>query len=86
MYSYFNYFFLAISLANNVSFAFYEYKPSPSEDNQTNFIINYMEIAFTLLYLIEAVLKIVVHGLYQHRRSYFRNPWNYIDSIIIITG
>ncbi len=85
MYRYFNYFFLAISLANNVSFAFYKYQPS-SEDNQTNLIINYMEIAFTLVYLIEAALKIVVQGLYQHRRSYFRNPWNYIDSIIIITG
>jgi hypothetical protein len=47
-----------------------------------------MEIAFTIVYILEASFKIIVKGLYQsgERPAYLRDPWNYIDVAIIFTG
>jgi hypothetical protein len=43
-------------------------------------------IAFTIIFIGEAVLKILAKGLIFHPESYLRIGWNLIDSIVVISG
>ena len=36
------------------------------------------------IYVIEAAIKIVGKGFALHRFSYLRDPWNWIDFVIIV--
>lgn len=48
--------------------------------------INSFNLAFTGLYLIEFLLKVVYRGLIQHKRAHLRTGWTYIDIAVILTG
>uniref|UniRef100_H2Y2S0 Sodium channel protein n=1 Tax=Ciona intestinalis TaxID=7719 RepID=H2Y2S0_CIOIN len=41
---------------------------------------------FTAIYTIEAAVKIVGRGFVLHRFSYLRDPWNWLDFIVIIAA
>lgn len=41
---------------------------------------------FTIIYLIEAAVKIVAFGFIIHRKSYLRDPWNVIDFVVVVIG
>lgn len=45
-----------------------------------------VNISFTLIYLVEVLMKIVAMGLTFGPKSFFRVGWNYMDVFIIITG
>ena len=47
---------------------------------------DYIHDFFTLLFLIECLLKIIAYGFFLDDYSYLRDPWNWIDFIIVITG
>jgi len=38
---------------------------------------------FTVVYTVEMVVKIVGRGFVLHRFSYLRDPWNWIDFVVI---
>lgn len=42
--------------------------------------------AFTVIYTIECIMKILAFGLVLHKRSYLRDGWNVLDFIIVLTG
>ncbi|XP_078490503.1 sodium channel protein type 4 subunit alpha B-like [Ciona intestinalis] len=46
----------------------------------------YVEHIFTAIYTIEAAVKIVGRGFVLHRFSYLRDPWNWLDFIVIIAA
>jgi hypothetical protein len=57
----------------------------PSPDLWRNHLISSSELCFTLLFTLEAVLKIAAMGFIgQH--SYLRNPWNVIDFTVVVSG
>ena len=41
---------------------------------------------FTILFTIEFLMKIIVYGFVLDDNSYLRDPWNWLDFIVIITG
>ena len=41
---------------------------------------------FTLIFTIEGLLKIISFGFILDENSYLRDPWNWIDFFVIITG
>jgi len=41
---------------------------------------------FTIIFIVEAVLKIMAMGFILHPYAYMRDYWNAIDIIIVITG
>jgi len=58
-------------------------RDDPSHQNE---IVDILYDVFTCLFAIEAIMKIIAQGLYEHRRSFLRKWWNIIDSITIILG
>mmetsp|Transcript_14436 Transcript_14436/g.35315 ORF Transcript_14436/g.35315 Transcript_14436/m.35315 type:complete len:906 (-) Transcript_14436:124-2841(-) len=43
-----------------------------------------MDIFFTIVFLVELLLKVVADGGVLHPRAYMRNAWNWLDSIIVV--
>ena len=41
---------------------------------------------FTVIFVIEAILKILAFGFVFHRRSYLRDSWNVLDFVVVIIG
>lgn len=48
--------------------------------------IEYIGVAFTILFAIEAIIKIIALGFVFHKQAYLRSYWNILDLIIVITG
>jgi hypothetical protein len=49
--------------------------------------LDQVNVAFTFVFILEAVLKLLNHGLFLHKRSYLRESvWNWIELAVIITG
>ncbi|XP_076342693.1 voltage-dependent calcium channel type A subunit alpha-1-like isoform X3 [Tachypleus tridentatus] len=54
------------------------------EDSEKNRILNYFDYAFTGVFTMEMLLKIVDQGVVLHPGSYCRDPWNILDAIVVI--
>lgn len=44
-------------------------------------VITYMRLAILLLYVAELIVKLIAWG-----KHYFRNGWNYLDLLVVISG
>lgn len=44
------------------------------------------EVYFTVLFTIEAVLKIIGMGLISGENTYLKDAWNWLDFIVVITA
>jgi hypothetical protein len=84
-YRWFEYFILACILINSIILAMVDYS---DRDGTTlyNKVLNNIGSAFSLIFLIEALIKILAMGLIFHPNAYLRDPWNILDFIIVITG
>jgi hypothetical protein len=47
--------------------------------------ISQLEYTFFIFYLLEMSLKMISHGLILFKNSYFRNGWNILDFIVILS-
>lgn len=52
--------------------------------------ITYFDITFTVLFIIEMVIKVIALGLIynfrNNRKAYLRNWWNILDFFVVITS
>lgn len=55
-----------------------------SEKAPRNDILNYFDYAFTGVFTIEMVLKIIDLGIILHPGSYLREFWNIMDAVVVI--
>ena len=53
---------------------------------QNNKLIDIFSMCFSIVYTIEAILRIIALGFVVHKKSYLREPWNLIDFIVVISG
>lgn len=44
------------------------------------------EYVFTAIYTLEMLLKIISRGLILHTYAYLRDPWNWLDFIVVVLG
>lgn len=51
-----------------------------------NTFLNYANAFFTVIFILEALIKIIAYGLILQKHSFFRHYLNYLDLIIIIGG
>ena len=65
--------------------ALYDHHPN-SQDSKLNQFLNFIGNIFTILYTIEAILKIIALGFILHKHAYLRSLWNILDFIIVVTG
>jgi hypothetical protein len=50
-------------------------------------VLQVLDIVFTVVFSIEAVLKILVKGVvFTGPDAYMRNAWNVLDFIVVVTG
>jgi hypothetical protein len=49
-------------------------------------VIDKTNVAFTFIFLAEAVIRIIAHGLIMEPTSYLRNGWNLIDATVVVAG
>lgn len=54
------------------------------EESTRNEILNYFDYAFTGVFTIEMLLKIVDLGIILHPGSYLREFWNIMDAVVVI--
>ncbi|CAF0900785.1 unnamed protein product [Rotaria sordida] len=54
------------------------------ENSRRNLILNYLDYAFTGVFTVELLLKIVDLGVVLHEGSYCRDIWNLLDALVVI--
>ncbi|XP_023224867.1 voltage-dependent calcium channel type A subunit alpha-1-like [Centruroides sculpturatus] len=54
------------------------------EDSERNKILNCFDYAFTGVFTVEMLLKVVDQGIILHPGSYCRDIWNILDAIVVI--
>ncbi|KAK3261565.1 hypothetical protein CYMTET_29530, partial [Cymbomonas tetramitiformis] len=60
--------------------------PALEEDKVAMKLFYVSDLFFTLLFVLEALLKIVSKGFCVHPRSYLRSGWNILDFVIVLTS
>lgn len=70
------FFELFILLTIIVNCVFLALKNSPEEP----------EYVFAAIYTIEMILKIIAKGFCMHKFAYLRDPWNWLDFVVVILG
>lgn len=54
--------------------------------DKLKYISEYSSTVFTILFLIEMCLKIIAYGFVLDDFTYLRDPWNWLDFIIVVAG
>lgn len=78
---YFEPFIMTIIVASSVSLAA---EDPVLEDSDWNMVLNYFDYAFTFVFTIEMLLKVIDLGVMLHPGSYGRDFWNLLDAIVVI--
>ena len=74
-----------IILFNTITLSMFDYSDRNSR-GYNNKLIDIFSMSFSIVYTIEAILRIIALGFVVHKKSYLRDPWNLIDFIVVISG
>lgn len=78
---YFDFFIMLIITMSSIALA----AEDPIEENSDrNTYLNYLDYAFTLVFTIEMLLKVIDLGIILHPGSYLREFWNVMDAVVVI--
>jgi hypothetical protein len=58
----------------------------PDNESFLNIVLERIGWAFTFIFAIESIIKIIGMGFIIHKQSYMRDPWNWIDFSAVIIG
>lgn len=75
---------LAIIIANSVYLALDDYSMQTDSDPKIQNMRIQIENSFSVIYIVEFILKVFSMGLVLNKGSYLRDPWNFIDFAIIL--
>ncbi|XP_018318088.1 voltage-dependent calcium channel type A subunit alpha-1 [Mycetomoellerius zeteki] len=78
---YFDFFIMVVISLSSIALAA---EDPVSEKAPRNDILNYFDYAFTGVFTIEMVLKIIDLGIILHPGSYLREFWNIMDAVVVI--
>jgi hypothetical protein len=59
------------------------YLDSPAEVINSSKVIASIEVIYLLIFMIESILKIVRSGLVNERNTYLRDPWSWLELLVI---
>lgn len=76
---------ILLILLNSIFLGMYDYV-HPESDTWRNKLVEYSEPFFTTIFTLEAVLKIIAMGFIFEQGCYLRDPWNWLDFSVVITG
>jgi len=78
---YFDAFIMVIITLSSISLAA---EDPVQEESEANKILNKLDYAFTGVFTVEMLLKVIDQGVILHPGSYGRDVWNILDSIVVI--
>ena len=56
-------------------------------DIESMYLIDfYFRYVFTAIYTSEMILKIIAKGFLLHNFAYLRDPWNWLDFVVVLLG
>ena len=55
-------------------------------ENAYNQLLEDIGTGFSIFFTLEFVLKVIAMGFIVHRKSYMRDPWNWLDFLVVVTG
>eukprot|EP00392_Amoebophrya_sp_AT5.2_P008189 g8208.t1 len=56
------------------------------DEDALNRMIDIADPIFLVIFILECSLKIVAYGLFQGKKTYLRDSWNWLDFIVVLTG
>ena len=73
-------------IINSILLATKEYQENydASYKSSWNMTLELTDLIFTVIFLIECLIKVGGMGFYGHSRSYIKDYWNWIDFFIVI--
>jgi hypothetical protein len=72
-------------IVNSILLGIVDYE-NPDKNSARNLIVKYAEYFFIVIFAGEAFLKIVGLGFILNKNTYLRDPWNWLDFIVVVTG
>nr|CDS32307.2 voltage dependent calcium channel [Hymenolepis microstoma] len=78
---YFDLFIMIVIASSSISLAA---EDPVDERNPRNIILEYFDHAFTCVFTMEMILKLIDLGVLFHPNSYFRDPWNVLDAVVVL--
>lgn len=78
---YFDFFIMVVISLSSIALAC---EDPVDEESKNNKILNYFDYAFTCVFTMELLLKVVDLGIILHPGSYLREFWNIMDAVVVI--
>jgi hypothetical protein len=63
----------------------YDYE-NPKSNSFRNKIVLYAEPLFTVVFTLEAVMKVIAQGFILDKNTYLRLAWNWLDFVVVLTS
>nr|VZI49794.1 unnamed protein product [Spirometra erinaceieuropaei] len=80
---YFDLFIMIVIASSSISLAA---EDPVNENSHRNIILEYFDHAFTCVFTIEMILKLIDLGVVMHPHSYFRDLWNIVDAVVVLAA
>lgn len=74
---------LLLILLNSLCMALYNHRDKEAQVNKN---IDTFEPLFIGAFLIECIFKVIAYGFIMSKKTYLRDPWNWLDFIVVVTG
>jgi len=81
----FDYFIIACILVNSIFLGMMDYTDR-GKNSWENRLVEETELLFTVLFTLEAMLKIIGMGFAIGKGSYLSDAWNWLDFVVVITS
>ena len=87
-WNWFDRFITFVILANSLLLAFTDYTDRVDVNyvSERNALFAYIDIVFSIIFLIECVSKLIALGFFWHKNSYLRDVWNWLDFFIVLVS
>ena len=71
---------------NSVLLASKQYDTNYDADYESswNDLLENLDLVFTIIFLLECIIKVAAMGFYRHKGSYLKDYWNWIDFVIVV--
>jgi len=76
---------ICLIILNSIFLGVADYE-NPNKSSFRNDLVKYAEPFFIFAFTIEALLKIVAFGFVIDKNTYLRDPWNWLDFIVVVTS
>ena len=88
MNKWFDRFITSSIILNSILLATKDYKGNYDEEYESswNDALDLIDVFFTVIFLIECLIKIIAMGFILHKKAYLRDAWNWIDFVIVVVS